>query len=253
MKRASDAGRKALHTWPDLRPLLASEPTGSRELSVGDETYVVVHNPDEEVHDRERRAEILGRLRAALAKSSSGSSMLRNTVYRPFLKMQGRMVEVNEDAIARGPRYDGKYVLRANTDLTAEEIARAYRQLYQVERAFRELKGPFELRPMYHFTDRRIRGHIVVCFLAYVLEMALRQALGGGKVASEGHYREVLADLEKVTVATLRSSAGTVYKLRTPLQGKAHEAYRALGMAPPPVLINDYDPATPDRPIQTKL
>ena len=224
-----------------------------KELSIGDEAYVVVHNPKEEVHDRERRAEIVERLRAALAKSPSGSSLMRNTVYRPFLKMKGRAVDVNEDAIARGPRYDGKYVLRANTDLSGEEITRAYRQLYQVERAFRELKGPFELRPMYHFTDRRIRGHIVVCFLAYVLEMALRQALGGGVVAPEGQYREVLRDLEKVTVATLRSNNGRIHKLRTPLQGRAHEAYRALGLRPPPVLMNDHRAETPDRPIQTRL
>ena len=48
-----------------------------------------------------------------------------------------------------------------------------------MERAFRLLKDPLELRPIRHFTDRRIRGHVMVCFLAYALEMALRQALSG--------------------------------------------------------------------------
>ena len=47
-----------------------------------------------------------------------------------------------------------------------------------MERVFREVKGPLELRPIRHFTDRRIRGHVMVCFVAYALEMALRQTMG---------------------------------------------------------------------------
>lgn len=47
---------------------------------------------------------------------------------------------------------DGKYVLRSNTELKPEEIFRAYRQLFHVERAFRTLKGPLRLRPV------RLRG-----------------------------------------------------------------------------------------------
>jgi Rrf2 family protein len=88
------------------------------------------------------------------------------------------VAHLSEEAIARQARLDGTYILRANTNLEPAEIARVYRQLWHVERAFRDLKGPFQLRPMRHFVDRRIRGHVIVCFLAYALEMAIRQGMG---------------------------------------------------------------------------
>ncbi|GAW91906.1 transposase, partial [Calderihabitans maritimus] len=66
---------------------------------------------------------------------------------------------------------------RTNTTLPASEVALAYKQLWMVERAFREMKCTLKLRPMYHWTESRIRGHIMVCFLAFYLEMALRQML----------------------------------------------------------------------------
>ena len=108
-----------------------------------------------------------------------------------------------------------------------------------MERAFRELKGPLKLRPVYHFTDRRIRGHIMVCFLAYALEMALRQALSGkkGAIVSETDYHEVMQDLGRLAVGTLVSADGRSFLQRTPLQGRAYEAFAAVGMRPPERLM----------------
>ncbi|MDA8346613.1 MAG: IS1634 family transposase [Thermaerobacter sp.] len=204
-----------------------------KPMGVDGETYVVCHNPKQEVHDWERRKEVLARLRSQLHKNPSGSSLLRNTSYRSFIRVQGQAITLDEAKIRRSARYDGKYVLRSNADLSHVDIARAYRQLFQVERAFRDLKGPLELRPIRHFVDRRIRGHVTVCFLAYALEMALRQALAGkGNVASEHDYHEVMADLARLGVGTLTSGDRT-YAVRTPLQGRAFEAFAAIGLRPP--------------------
>jgi transposase len=56
-------------------------------------------------------------------------------------------------------------------------VAQAYKSLWQVERVFREIKSGLDLRPVYHWTEKRIRGHVMICFLALVLEMALRRKL----------------------------------------------------------------------------
>ena len=60
--------------------------------------------------------------------------------------------------ILREARYDGKHLLRTNTSLFPEEVALAYRGLWQVKRAIRELKSGLELRPVYHWTFKRIKG-----------------------------------------------------------------------------------------------
>jgi hypothetical protein len=74
---------------------------------------------------------------------------------------------------------DGVYVLRTSVpenELEAPDVVRAYKQLKEVERAFRELKGPLELRPIYHRLEQRVRAHVFLCMLAYYLAWHLREA-----------------------------------------------------------------------------
>jgi hypothetical protein len=82
----------------------------------------------------------------------------------------------NKLRIAR--RREGQYLLRSN--LTAEDPAtlwRYYLQLTEVEQAFKELKHDLAVRPIYHQTDQRIEAHIFVAFLAYCLQVTLKQRL----------------------------------------------------------------------------
>ena len=75
---------------------------------------------------------------------------------------------------------DGIYIIRTSEPaptLSAEEAVRNYKNLAQVERAFRMLKGvDLVIRPIYHRTKNRVRAHIFLCLLAYYLEWHLRQA-----------------------------------------------------------------------------
>jgi transposase len=74
---------------------------------------------------------------------------------------------------------DGIYVLRTSvpeTALATGDVVRSYKQLKEVERAFRTLKGPLELRPIHHRLEERVRAHVFLCMLAYYLAWHLRQA-----------------------------------------------------------------------------
>ncbi len=71
---------------------------------------------------------------------------------------------------------DGCYVLRTNVaDLTAQQTWQTYVQLTQAEAAFRIHKSELSIRPVWHQKERRVRSHILVCFLAYVLWKTLEQ------------------------------------------------------------------------------
>lgn len=81
--------------------------------------------------------------------------------------------------IAAEAALDGIYVLRtsvADTDLEAPAVVRAYKQLKEVEKAFRTLKGPLELRPIHHRLEDRVKAHVFLCTLSYYLAWHLRQA-----------------------------------------------------------------------------
>lgn len=89
---------------------------------------------------------------------------------------------------------DGYYFLQTDApDLEPAEMLNAYKSLQQVEHAFRELKDFIELRPIYHYADSRVKGHIFVCLLAYLLERLLELRL-----EAAGHPESARSALEKL-------------------------------------------------------
>lgn len=86
-----------------------------------------------------------------------------------------------EEAIEQEAKLDGIYVIRTSEPkerLTAEDTVRTYKNLSQVERAFRTLKGiDLLVRPIRHRTEDRVPAHIFLCMLAYYVEWHMRRAL----------------------------------------------------------------------------
>ena len=73
-------------------------------------------------------------------------------------------------------RREGCYLLRSNlTSVDPAQLWQHYIQLTEIEQAFKELKGDLALRPIYHQTDNRIEAHIFIAFMAYCLQMTLKQ------------------------------------------------------------------------------
>lgn len=97
-------------------------------------------------------------------------------------------------------RHDGIFVLETNhPDLSAAEVVQSYRQLMEVERAFRVLKSLVKVRPVYHHRDRRVETHIFICFLAYLLAKVLEQRLcQAGLTISVAHALDALKQLKAV-------------------------------------------------------
>ena len=86
--------------------------------------------------------------------------------------------KVDKLKLHKAAQRDGHYLLRSN--LMAEDPAvlwTRYIQLTQIEAAFRSLKSDLGLRPIYHRLDRRVEAHIFVAFLAYCLQVTLKNRL----------------------------------------------------------------------------
>ncbi len=90
--------------------------------------------------------------------------------------------ERDEASIAQEAALDGIYVVRTSEPkkrLSTPDTVRSYKNLAQVERGFRCLKGiDIHVRPIHHSTDPRVRAHVFLCFLAYYVEWYMREALG---------------------------------------------------------------------------
>ena len=201
-----------------------------KEVLVEGRRYIVCCNPEEEERDRQRRQEIIDRARKELEEKGPQAFVVPRGLKR-FLALRGGELVLKEDVIGKEARYDGKWVLRTSTELPAAEVAQAYKGLWQVEHAFRELKSGLEIRPVFLRTEDHVRGHILVCFLALVLEAALQKLLK--EHGADGSYRDILRDLEGVKAVQLKAN-GNNWLVRTELPGNAFSAFKAVGLRPPP-------------------
>ena len=105
-------------------------------------------------------------------------SLVGNKGYRRYLAATGPdHFQIDEAKIEEEARYDGKWVLRTNTELDAAEVALQYKRLWMVEHWFRSCKSLLQTRPIFHRCDETIRGHVFCSFLALVLRQELQARL----------------------------------------------------------------------------
>ena len=126
-------------------------------------------------HDRNEGVE---RLRKRYAKGTLTKADINRRGYNKFLSISsGVTVCIDESKIDEDKVWDGLKGYRTNTDLPADQVYENYQQLWNVERAFRITKGTLDVRPMFHFTERRIEAHVCICFVALKVYKELERLL----------------------------------------------------------------------------
>ncbi len=202
-------------------------PLKVKEVLVENRRYIVCHNEDQAKKDRADREAIVAALGDQLKQGAK--SLVGNKGYRRFLKTRsGGGFEINEAKIESESRFDGKWVLQTDTDLTPTECALKYKELWMVEQLFRSMKSIIETRPIYHKCDETIRGHVFCSFLALVLlkELQARLAARGWQVEWQ-RLRDDLDALEEITIKT----RGRTFVIRSETQGDAGKALQAASVA----------------------
>jgi hypothetical protein len=207
-------------------------PLDVKEVWVGDHRYVVCRNHDEARKDAADRDAIVASLREQLR--SGAKSLVGNRGYRRYLSTSGRdSFQVDEAKIAEDARYDGKWVLRTNTELDAAEVALQYKRLWMVEHWFRSSKSLIQTRPIFHHLDATIRGHVFCSFLALVLRQELQARLE--KRGHDFEWADVIQDLGQLHTTEVQQD-GKRFLLRDEVKGCCGGVFQAAGVALPPTV-----------------
>jgi len=199
--------------------------------------FVVCHNPEQAERDAAVRERLLAHLQELMAGSDGWSDRRRDEFVgslktKPGLRRYLRrttagLLRLNAAAIKREAHLDGKWLLRtSDTTLTPEDLAAAYKQLLQVERGWRDMKGALGLRPVFHHREDRIRAHVHLCWLALLLLRVVENATGDT-------WRNVRQELDRMHLVTLATAEGHVAQPSATTDG--HKAIlSALHLPEPP-------------------
>ena len=134
-----------------------------------------LYGEEREACDREREE-----VRRVLSQVSNIllNGCINKRGYNKFLSMVGEVkVAINYDRVADDSKWDGLKGYLTNTDIPIQDVYAAYHNLWHVERAFRIAKSKIEIRPMFHFTRKRIEAHICICFVALKVYKELERML----------------------------------------------------------------------------
>jgi hypothetical protein len=152
------------------------------ETQKDEDRYIVTWSKSRAERDHKAREEILDKIRIKLSrKNVTVKDFVSNTNYKKYVCISiNNKPAINHEAIEKERKKDGFFGIITNVKkeaMSAAHIISEYKQLWRIEDAFGELKGTFKTRPVFHWTDDRIIGHIMVCFLAYLCEAHLTKNL----------------------------------------------------------------------------
>lgn len=214
------------------------------EVEHEDTRYVLCHNPQRQQQDQKTRLRLLAltehKLQCLRANVMAGRLKKKDVIARRLYRWinrwgmerfftitcaEGVFTYVRrENEIERFARLDGCYVIRSNAAAaqhTTGELRDRYKDLKYVEQAFRTMKTTdIQTRPIRHFNEPQVRGHLFACFLAYRVIWELRQRLApvltrdpDSKRCEAGSLAEIWRELADITVAKLEVCGATHLKL----------------------------------------
>ncbi len=227
-------GRAGRYRW-------VQEGVEVKEVVVGEgearQRYVLVRNEKRAQRDRSQRADLLARLQQEVGQlkqmkgqphSRACCALLANPAYGRYLRTDRRgWPRINHRKLREEARLDGKYLVRTSDDtLAAADVALGYKQLAEVERAFRSLKHDLDLRPVYHRLEDRIRSHILICWLALLLIRVAENRTGET-------WSLLRRQLDRMRLGEFSGPAGRVWQRSEPTSYH-HSVFKAMAVPLPP-------------------
>ena len=215
-----------------------------KELWVGDgerrKRYVLCFNPQEAERQRQHRQQVLMEMAAELTAldkreeqhPKAACTLIASKRYGRYLSTDrhGRP-KLDAAKVKAAEKFDGKFVVITNDDtLSAEDVALAYKAGAMIESCFRRMKQTgLEVRPMFHWTARRIEAHVKLCVLALQMQRS-------AEIRTELSWMRIAHALGALKAVRYRSESRTIVQ-RTKISSELAGLLKRLGISAPKQLM----------------
>jgi transposase len=142
-------------------------------------SLIVSHSSKRAEKDKYDREKAIEHLKTKFIKSQDVKSLISNYGYKKYIKTTGKStIELNQERIDNDAQWDGLHGVFTNiANADPKEILEHYRGLWQIEESFRISKHDLKMRPVFHWTAKRIKAHIAICYMAFSLIRTLQYKL----------------------------------------------------------------------------
>ena len=224
-------GGRFKEVYPEGETTKDPAPLKVKEIWGLENRYIVCMNSKQARKDAADREAIVASLKDQINKDPK--KLIGNKGYRKYLKFDRETVTIAQEKIEEASRFDGKWVLQTNTDLKADQVALKYKELWQVEQLFRDIKSILGTRPIFHQKDETIRGHVFCSFLALVLKKELNRRLEVAGLNFE--WADIKQDLKALQETVIEENSKCL-AVRSQCEGTCGKVFQAVGVALPPTI-----------------
>lgn len=124
---------------------------------------------------------------------------------KKYLKITDAKAQLDQEKIDLDSKWDGYYAISTNSNLNSHQVISAYHNLWKIEDSFRLMKSYFETRPMFHWNQQRISGHIMLNFISMIFERYIEDKVNenisdNAKKMSPNNIRQALIKMQKSTL-----------------------------------------------------
>lgn len=120
--------------------------------------------------DQKDRERLVNKLKKKLASCKNIKRLVNNKGYLKYTEIKGQAIAaINDEKIIEDAKWDGLHAVISNKNLRGIEAYANYRRLWVIEESFRINKHNLKMRPIYHFTPKRIQAHILLCYMVFAL------------------------------------------------------------------------------------
>ena len=161
---------------------LRKKPFWTKEFEKAGMRLIVSYQSERAERDRKEREKVLWKIKKKMKKGKVNLvDLAGNKGVKKYLKLERKGVKeacLDENRIENDKLWDGFCgVITNHPTKSPGEVIDRYRDLWQIEAAFRLNKHDLRMRPLYHWTPKRIKAHILICFIAYALACFVRYSL----------------------------------------------------------------------------
>lgn len=201
-----------------------------RLLEIDGRYLCVSYSEKRALKDQKDRERLIKKLHKKLESCKNVKRLVNTRGYLKYTEITGQAIAtINEEKIAEDAKWDGLHAVISNKMFRGIEVYNKYRRLWVIEESFRINKHNLKMRPIYHFTPKRIHAHILLCYMEFALLRYTQFKLcEANQPMSIDRIVEAIRDIQASILVDITDNRR--YRMPSAFNGDAEIIYKVFGL-----------------------
>ena len=209
--------------------VIGNELTWIADLEHEGKRLITSYKSKRAINDAKERQTILDKIRKTIGESGSTKKLISNNGVKRYTSSEDNKSYIDEDKVEQERAWDGLHgVITNDRTITAHEAIAKYARLWVIEEQFRINKHNLQMRPIFHWTQKRIKAHIAMCYMSFAVLKTIEYKVALTQKISVTNIVELLTSVQASILRHTRT--GDLYRLPSSIKNEARKIYKTFNL-----------------------